>query len=163
MPITPAIRAVSLIKETSAMIRRSIAVAVLGLSCLSASATDYEELVVFRGLDGKLAPESRRTLDEIGRMLHNGTQLRLWVGFDIPFEADPALRTLEVVAAEAAAKNEMIQAVIGPLAGDVEVLATPTGIEGAPGCMVRASESGLRALSRDTRVVHISAHPSDSG
>lgn len=128
-------------------------------ACSSAYAVDYEDIVIYRGIDGELTEASKNDLKELRKEARLIGQIKIWIMFDMGFQANPALRTPEVVQAEAAVKASMIADVVVPLSGRVALLTTPEGLGGAPGVMVEATERGLFALARDTRVKHITYHP----
>lgn len=126
---------------------------------LSADQDNLTDIVIFKGIDGRLSAQSRAGLALLRRAAREQGPITVWVSFDIPFQADPALRTAAVAEQEAAAKAEMIDSVIAPMSGLLTLLMTPAGLGGAPGCMVETTEQGLVELVQDERVKHISYHP----
>lgn len=118
-------------------------------------------LVVYRGADGELTEQSLNNLRELRVTAQKEKGIAIWVGFNIPFQSTPALRTPEVVAQEAASRDQLIEEIIYPLYanGSAWESSEPTLVTAAPGCLIMVSQAALRDLARNPKVKHIGHLP----
>ena len=119
-------------------------------------AIEFIELPAYRDVSGEYTATSVSNLRTMARIANAEGHIDLWVTFDMDFTGDPAQRTPEVIRQEAQIKRRLINAVITPLGRDASLLEVPSGLEEAPGCLVRATPAGLRGLVVSEHVKHMS-------
>lgn len=115
---------------------------------------------VYRDADGQISAQSAANLEAMVDMAKQAGFVRVWIGFDYPFQSDPALRTPVVVAAEAASKQAAMAEIVLPLIHQgkaTHIAADQTS--GAPGCMLVVNHKALKTLSRDEGVIYIGYLP----
>ncbi len=135
-----------------------ILISLVILAFSSVKAVEYEDIVIFRGLDGNLTEESLRNLEVLKQEARGRGSVKIWIMLDIEYEFDADKRTAAVKLSEATNKSSMLSSVIQPSKG-MELQPVPRGLDEAPGAMVIVTERGLGALARDARVKHITYHP----
>lgn len=131
---------------------------VLLLVFSSAYAVDYQDVIIFRGIDGTLTASSQLSLNALKQEAREKGSVKIWIMFDMEYQPNPAQRSSEIKAAEAATKASLVKDIVRPSA-DVALQETPKGLQDAPGVMVKVTERGLVAVAQDSRVKHITYHP----
>jgi len=112
---------------------------------------------IHKSVQGTLNESALESLARLQNYANAKGPVKVWVTFKMAFEADPSLRTGEVIAAEAQARQFLIETQINPLveAGLVELLQTPAYLYQAPGCLVKATDQGLGELAYSGNIQHI--------
>lgn len=121
------------------------------------TAAELDGLVVYRDATGALTRESKKNLRELRKLAKRTVTITVWVTYNIKFQGNPELRTPDVVAAEAAAKQRVFDELVLPLLErrDVDIADNALIGTGIPGIMLEVSSKGLVSLAHDRRVKHI--------
>lgn len=133
-------------------------IVILALPFSPTHAVDYQDIVIYRGMDGKLTESSKNSLMVLGQEAKERGQVTVWVMLDMNYEFDNSKRNSAVKQAEASEKASLIDSVVKP-SQDVSIQPTPKGLEETPGVMLKVTEKGLVDLLKDQRVKHVTYHP----
>lgn len=140
------------------MLRKSVFVIVSVILATSLALGDEVGLVVYRDSSGVLTEQSRKNLRSLVRKANYDGTITVWVVFNMPFQADPMLRSPEIVAAESEAKKAAYAAHIVPLINHglaYELDANSELLIEAPGTMLSVRAGGLQLLARNPSIKHI--------
>jgi len=137
------------------MTKKIISMAILSVLFVGLAQSN-DGLAVYRGLDGEITAQSRSNLNTLIDIAKQQGTVTVWVDFAIEFQADPALRTPEVVAIEEAQRDDYIEEHIIPLVHQgkaIRIVLDPVPM--APGCMLEIDQSGLKKLAADAQIKYI--------
>lgn len=113
-------------------------------------------LEVYKDVDDALTSQSKVNLRSLVQQAQIDGSITVWVDFGIPFQANPLVRTPEVIEHEHEQLEQAIESIILPLvrtghASIVNLNPAPM----APGCMIEASPSALEILAHKPGVKYL--------
>lgn len=138
------------------VMREKIGLVLIGL-LLSCAVCSEEHLTAFRDAEGIYSKLSHDNIVRMRELARQYGTISVWVSFGISFQGNPELRTADVVAQEALAKEEAYTNIVEPLvaAGDATVLELAEFQSQAPGFFLEVTRQGIHKLAKDRGVKHI--------